>query len=313
MKNKFRFDFGSGEAAEGFVKVTGNSIYDDKLGYGLQNTAREIVRRKGELPFARNFLVFEENMFRLKLENGTYRIRLFSGDYEDEGDVTTSFYVNGKEIKFWVNDASIMVQESVAEVTDGMLELKAGQGQYICLNALEIAPKLELQRMEVYVDILAKVMEQKVTLSWKAVEEATTYRITRKNLRNGETDIVTNTMNLRWSDSEVELCENFEYTVAPLDEFSCEIAEPVRIRECVADGGKVTGKIEELCASSKEKTVSLKWKSLDEAVYYRVYKKAPLGLSKLIGTTENRCAAEWYPNHLQMGLGKQKAGYHILS
>ena len=46
----FRFDFGSGEAAEGYVPVTAGTLYSEAAGYGFEPGAAvtDVVRKKGD-------------------------------------------------------------------------------------------------------------------------------------------------------------------------------------------------------------------------------------------------------------------------
>lgn len=286
MLEKIRFDFGSGKAVDGFVKVTGNTIFSDTLGYGIEEPAAAVSRKKGSRLVARDFLLFEENIFKVRLKNGTYRIRLYSGDYEDIGDVMTFFYANGQEMKFWIHEETVVVNEIVVDITDEVLEIKAGKGKHVCLNALEIAPKLELEGVDVSVRIFAEAKNQSVTLSWDSVDGASLYRVTRKSMSNCVVDRDMIIADLEWKDCDVDLCQRYEYTVTPMDDYRFEIAKAALKEVYVTDGGAVTGEIKDLSAVSAEKSVSLKWKGFEDAVCFRIYKKPPYGLSKLIATVK---------------------------
>ncbi|MCD8390516.1 MAG: GDSL family lipase, partial [Firmicutes bacterium] len=69
------FDFGSKPAAEGYIKVTGKTIYNEELGYGLSKKAQAVLRSSGEKDVMRDFLIMHDNTFRVKMPNGFYKIR----------------------------------------------------------------------------------------------------------------------------------------------------------------------------------------------------------------------------------------------
>ncbi len=284
MLEKVRFDFGSGKAVNGYVKVTGDNVFLENSEFGIEMPAEAVSRKKGNRLVARDFLLFEENTFKVRLKNGTYRIRLYSGDYEDIGDVMTFFYANGMEMKFWIHEETVVINEAVVEVTDGILELRAGKGKHVCLNALDIAPKLLLKEAEVLARVFAEPKSQSVTLTWDSVDGASMYRVMRKNMADDIIDKNMTVADLTWKDCDVDLCMDYEYTVTPVDDYCFEVACPVTKRVCVTDGKVLEGELKELSVTSEEKSVLLKWQGLDEAVCYRIYKKPPYGLSKLVAT-----------------------------
>ena len=76
MSRVYRFDFGEGEPAEGFIKVTGSDIYTGESGFGIAKAAASAVKSKGEKAVLRDYLEFDGNMFRIRLDNGLYRLRI---------------------------------------------------------------------------------------------------------------------------------------------------------------------------------------------------------------------------------------------
>ncbi len=286
MNNKFRFDFGAGLPVEGFIKVTSDTIYSEEQGFGIEKNAEAVLRNKGEKKFLRDFLLFNDNTFKMKIENGVYNIRIYTGDYDDEGDVTTKFNINGKEVCFWVNDSVVKNDEITIEVTNSVLEIKASDGKHVCLNAVEIAPKHSLQKAEVISAVFIEKEKQDVTLSWKEIDGAYAYLVMRKNKQNGETDKKTVTHTLVWKDSDVSLCENYEYMIIPIDDFGFKAAETAVVYVSITDGKEVNEKITGLTAEVSEKSVNLQWNRCDAVLYYRVYKKPKYGLSKVIATVE---------------------------
>ena len=54
----------------------------------------------------------------------------------------------------------------------------------------------------------------------------------------------------------------------------------------VVDGKSVAGEITELDAKETPNSVTLVWNGFKEAVWYNIYQKAPYGIYKYIGKTE---------------------------
>ncbi|MBQ8301195.1 MAG: rhamnogalacturonan lyase, partial [Clostridia bacterium] len=65
-------------------------------------------------------------------------------------------------------------------------------------------------------------------------------------------------------------------------------AEETVVTVYVTDGKPVSETVSELTAAAAERSVSLNWNGSDGILYYNIYKKAPLGLSKLIATVTDR-------------------------
>ncbi|MGN0149199.1 MAG: hypothetical protein ACI4C7_03000, partial [Clostridia bacterium] len=135
------FDFGKKPVIDGYTKVTEHTLYTDKLGYGIEKQAAAEEREIGEKELYRDFLLMPENTFKVKLENGTYTVRVATGDYVDEGDVTTAYEVNGVRSGVWVHDGTVVENVFDVDVTDGIMEFKFAQGRHCAVNAIDIAEK----------------------------------------------------------------------------------------------------------------------------------------------------------------------------
>jgi fibronectin type 3 domain-containing protein len=285
MNNKFKFDFGISTPCNGFIKITGDTLYDHDLGYGIEKKAEAVIREIGEKVFARDLLKFSENSFKVKLENGIYNVRIYTGDYGDEGDVTTRFDINGTEVEFWIREKLVLQRDVTVEVTNSFLSVIALKGKYPCINAIEIAPKYTSDTLTINVDVTALVDKQFVTLSWDKADVASGYKVIRKNMQNNERDKIEKITTTSWTDYDVSLCENYEYTVAPMDDFDFVSESAVTLPVYLVDGGEVAEKIANIEASETENSVALSWTPIKKALYYNVYKKAPYGLSKKIAST----------------------------
>lgn len=280
------FDFGKKPPIDGFVKIKGTDTYDEKKGYGLSETAEACEREIGEKELCRDYLLMGNKSFKVKLENDTYMVRVYAGDYVDEGDVTTVIDVNGVRFGFWVNDGCVKEQVKEVPVTDGVMEFSVKNGRHPCLNAVEIAPKIGLKMGNVEAHVTAKEKEKSVRLTWDKVEGIPGYRVVRRNLQNNELDKEIDVITEEFIDNDVELAENYEYTVYALYayKFMSEPSDAVKV--CVVDGKEIKGEILNLNAGVTENTIALSWDGIEEAVWYNVYQKAPYGIYKKIGTTD---------------------------
>jgi fibronectin type 3 domain-containing protein len=284
--NKIYFDFGEGQPHADAVKITGDMLYSDAAGYGIEKKAEAATRVKGENPILRDYLLFADNTFKVRLDNGTYQVRVCTGDYDDEGDVTTRYTINGAEKHVWVYDGLVMCVEHTVEVTDGYLTLKMENGRHACLNALYIAPVFTNVLNGVHANITAAPDKQSVILSWNTVDGAAGYKVIRKNLQNGETDKTLVVKELSYTDNDVALCEKYTYKVGPVNDydFVSEFSEPINVS--VTDGGNVTDVIENLSVNETESSITLTWDACPSAVYYNVYQKAPHGIYKKVTATD---------------------------
>ncbi|WP_199621159.1 hypothetical protein [Paenibacillus alkalitolerans] len=48
MPESYKFDFGTAEAEEGYVKVTENTVYDAETGFGFDSVSRVSAKDRGE-------------------------------------------------------------------------------------------------------------------------------------------------------------------------------------------------------------------------------------------------------------------------
>lgn len=285
-ENIYRFDFGTGSAANGYIKITGDMVYSDKRGYGVEKKTEGIARTKGEKPSLRDYLLFNDNSFRIKLENGRYRVRISSGDYEDIGDVSTAFRINNTDLSFWIHENEVKEAEAVVDVAASEMVIKPVKGRRVCLNAVDIAPAIELESASVSVRTDADDNGCKVQLSWDAIKGAAGYLVERVRKTDGETDISVITKNTSFTDEAVSLCEYFDYKVVPVDDLNFVCAAPAVAHVCVTDGGEVTDTVTDLTAAAKPDSVSLKWKGTAGILYYNIYKKTPYGLSLPVAQTD---------------------------
>ena len=86
----FKFDFGEGKAAKGFVKVTPHEHYQKEKGYGFleAENIKAIQRKKGKGPHS-DFIESEGPLFfTVDVPEGNYRVKVLLGDSEGTSATT---------------------------------------------------------------------------------------------------------------------------------------------------------------------------------------------------------------------------------
>lgn len=280
------FDFGKKPVIDGYIKINEDTIYNDELGYGLETKAQAQCRETGEKELYRDFLLLGGNTFKVKLDNGKYMIRVAAGDYVDEGDVVTSFVVNGVKGKAWVMDGTVKEIIREADVNDGFMIFKFNPGKHPAINAIDIAPKQDIKMSDVSVKIKAKRDKQYVKLTWPKVEGVMGYRVIRKNMQNKQYDMTEDVITEEFIDNNVVLCCEYEYTIHCIYSHKFISDDKKVLKVCVVDGEKTDCEIKNLDAKETPKSVTLVWEGSDDAVWYNIYQKAPYGIYKYIGKTE---------------------------
>lgn len=89
MTRNYRFDFGTGTPAEGYTKITPQSVYDSFTGYGFTRTDRINAKDRGEPGALRSdFCIPLDTAFLLDAEDGIYRVSVLLGDEIAETETT---------------------------------------------------------------------------------------------------------------------------------------------------------------------------------------------------------------------------------
>lgn len=284
--NKVRFDFGVKPAETGYIKIDGNCLYDDEKGYGIINKAEGTEKERGEKSLCRDYLLFDKNTFKVKLDNGKYNVRVYSGDYIDEGDVTTIFKINSVPFGLWVSDGTVCEHISQIDVTDGFMEFYF-EGRHACLNAIDIAPVKETDIISAFTEIEADKDNPAIILKYNSVSNAEKYKIYRRSLKNCFIDKAEEISETVYKDNDVSVCGKYRYTICALDDFGFEIQKSEDIDVYVTDGKMLTSKVEGFSADTYSDRVEMKWMEYKNALYYNVYQKAPYGNFKLIASVKD--------------------------
>ena len=77
----YKFDFGSESSpvASGYTKVSNTMVYNSSRGYGL-NTSVDYRDRGNPDDLRRDFVIYSSFSFMVDLPNGTYDVKLITGD-----------------------------------------------------------------------------------------------------------------------------------------------------------------------------------------------------------------------------------------
>lgn len=165
----YRFDFGCGEPAEGYTRVSADSKYSAALGYGFDGTTSLKAVQRNDNAVEGDFITSEEPFkFSVKLPEGNYKVTLTLGDVEgacsatikaeerrlmyehvltDRQTVKRSFGVNirnhklseGNAIKFDVREWDPKTDKPVTNTWDDRLTIMFS-GENVCVCAVEIEP-----------------------------------------------------------------------------------------------------------------------------------------------------------------------------
>ncbi len=112
-KNVLKFDFGTGQTADGYIAVGEADKYDDVRGYGLESDANisSVVRKKGD-KLTQDYLTADGLFkFSVKLPEGNYRVTVTLGDTEGTSLTT----VKAEERRLMVERRATEKKEIVTE------------------------------------------------------------------------------------------------------------------------------------------------------------------------------------------------------
>ena len=80
-----------------------------------------------------------ENTYRISISNGSYNVRVYDGDLQDEGDVNVYTTLNGeKQFPIWAGDRVIRSQDYQTTVCKGIMDVEFS-GKYVCIQGIDIS------------------------------------------------------------------------------------------------------------------------------------------------------------------------------
>src|SRR6187402_1096424 len=89
QQTSFKFDFGSGKTAPGYIQINPGSKFNYEIGYGLdQNSVVESIDRGGD-PLISDFITSNKPFyFSVKLPDGNYDVKVIMGDKMESSSAT---------------------------------------------------------------------------------------------------------------------------------------------------------------------------------------------------------------------------------
>ncbi|MFD0678676.1 MULTISPECIES: rhamnogalacturonan acetylesterase [unclassified Paenibacillus] len=147
MNKEFKFDFGIGTAASGYIKIGQQSLYDEEKGYGFEDLSRVYAidreaSQAGEL--RRDFCIPLETAFIVEVPNGNYSVTVMMGDTL----IATETTIKSGEGRLLVHKlqtaAGQFIKRSMGvHVADGRLKL-VFSGIAPRINSLEIKASAQI-------------------------------------------------------------------------------------------------------------------------------------------------------------------------
>lgn len=247
-----------------------------------------------------------ENIYMVKgLENGSYNVRIYAGDLNDEGDVNLHSIINGvRQFPIWVTDRSINHRDYETEITEGVIKLEFF-GKYVCIQGVDISPKIcdIPQNVKAVAEVKQAADSENVNVKQCTPENMVSvnitfeteniyknYHIYKKHENAGEDPVRIETQSNSYTDKDVVLGEIYTYEICITDELGFEGKRCEKITVVVRNEA-----VRSLCINAlKAETVSenetvITWRSpeytsdSEAPVLYKIYRKTPVCNYKLLG------------------------------
>ncbi|KQO13804.1 rhamnogalacturonan lyase family protein [Paenibacillus sp. Leaf72] len=140
-----RFDFGSGELADGYVRVTAETAYTSALKYGFTDISNIGSGNRGTAdPLRSDFVTPNNGVFNVDLPNGDYTISLIAGDATEASEIAIKAETIQKVQLTSKAAGQYLEMDFQLALVDGQLNL-AFTGSAPKLNALVIKKQQERQ------------------------------------------------------------------------------------------------------------------------------------------------------------------------
>ncbi|MBB6635654.1 rhamnogalacturonan acetylesterase [Cohnella thailandensis] len=135
----WRFDFGLGDAAEGYAKVTPATVYNPSAGFGFAEGSAVAARdRREPEPLKQDLCIPAEAEFRVDVPDGSYQLSLLIGDWILPSHTTVKASPGRLLINGLRTSPGQFVRETVSvRARGGYIRLQFS-GQAPRINALEI-------------------------------------------------------------------------------------------------------------------------------------------------------------------------------
>lgn len=233
----WKFDFGSapapagssgGPVAEGFIGITGTTLYTAEQGYGLDTNLASRYRAAESTDHIINDFVLggigTPFVFKVDVPNGNYNVTLYSGDLLQ----TTSTYKTKVTIEDIAKETIISrraVETKVydAAVTDGQMNIQLmGDGAFSILNGVIIEQVVPLAPEGL---VLTGISATEVSLQWTTVTDAVYYHVFRTTGSNEPGNpIAEQVSGTSYTDASVSVGSSYTYYVASVNAFGQQSA-----------------------------------------------------------------------------------------
>jgi len=135
----FRFDFGTGRTAEGYISVTPETRFNYQTGYGFtQNSDVESVDRGGN-PLTGDYITSKKPFyFSVKLPDGNYNVKLWLGD--TKGTSATTVRVENRRLlleNVRTGKGNVIIAPLTVHIRDSLIRNEKGEA----LNKIRLKPR----------------------------------------------------------------------------------------------------------------------------------------------------------------------------
>ena len=119
----FKFDFGAGKPAKGFIPVTPNNTFNFKTGYGFDQGSQVEAFQSGNTPLTGDYITSKKPFyFSVKLPEGNYDVKLWIGD--EKGSSATTVRTECRRLmleNIRTNNGEIVTRTFTVHVRDSLI------------------------------------------------------------------------------------------------------------------------------------------------------------------------------------------------
>lgn len=232
-----------------------------------------------------------ENSYKIReIENGSYNVRIYAGDLNDDGDINLYSVINNiKQPPIWITDRSICYGNYHAEVTENVIDLEF-IGKYVCIQGIELSKKINDIPKELKANAAVTLQNCSVQLTFNAEPLWSRFVVYKTHEDSGEDTVKICINSPSYTDTEVILGEVYSYRAAIADELGFEGEKSEKITVSVKDHNVYSRQVKELKVETVgESETKITWhepdvESMDSTpVLYKIYRKTPLCNYKYIG------------------------------
>ncbi|QKS45224.1 G-D-S-L family lipolytic protein [Paenibacillus cellulosilyticus] len=144
-----RFDFGNGELADGYTRVTAANKYTSALKYGFADSSKVTTTDRGTSdPIRSDFALVQDTSFNVDLPNGDYTVSIIAGDATDATDVAINVESTQKVQETAKTAGQYLEMEFAIALVDGQLNFNFS-GTAAKINSIVITRQADRQPGEI--------------------------------------------------------------------------------------------------------------------------------------------------------------------